>query len=190
MATVQGEKRQRTLAKLRGYLAGDTMSDTSTGKLEEILRRVERDEILAMLRRCGGERTKTARRLRISRSRLYRRLTALGIASHNAESAAPGIPSAASDAAPPAIPPNAPDAPPPVCATAPPETGAPLGESASSEVNLTEVLARVERAEIEAALRETLNQRAAAARKLGISRSSLYRRMDTLGIGADTPPVD
>ena len=47
--------------------------------LDEILESVEREAILAALRSTGGQRTRAAARMRISRSRLYRRLEALGI---------------------------------------------------------------------------------------------------------------
>jgi PAS domain S-box-containing protein len=47
--------------------------------LDEILESVEREAILSALRSTGGQRTRAAARMRISRSRLYRRLEALGI---------------------------------------------------------------------------------------------------------------
>ncbi|MCO6435593.1 MAG: hypothetical protein J5J06_00720 [Phycisphaerae bacterium] len=55
------------------------MENTGTGSLDEILTRIERREILAALERAQGQRTKAARMLGISRSRLYRRMEALGI---------------------------------------------------------------------------------------------------------------
>jgi DNA-binding NtrC family response regulator len=50
-----------------------------SGRLGDVLARVERREILSALRRTNGHRTLTARALGISRSRLYRRVEALGI---------------------------------------------------------------------------------------------------------------
>lgn len=47
--------------------------------LIEIVQRTERNAILKALRKCGGVRAKTARRLGISRSMLYRRMAALNI---------------------------------------------------------------------------------------------------------------
>ncbi|MFQ5413338.1 MAG: helix-turn-helix domain-containing protein [Phycisphaerae bacterium] len=47
--------------------------------LDSVLEDVERREILGALRRSAGQRTRAARVLRISRSRLYRRMDALGI---------------------------------------------------------------------------------------------------------------
>ena len=49
------------------------------GSLDIILSNVERKEILKALQRAGGRRTLAARMLGISRSRLYRRIEALGI---------------------------------------------------------------------------------------------------------------
>lgn len=49
------------------------------GSLDHILWNVERKEILKALQRTGGRRTLAARLLGISRSRLYRRMDALGI---------------------------------------------------------------------------------------------------------------
>lgn len=54
--------------------------DTSTGvSLDSAIRALERKEILSALGRTRGQRTLAARLLGISRSRLYRRLEALGI---------------------------------------------------------------------------------------------------------------
>jgi DNA-binding NtrC family response regulator len=47
--------------------------------LDEVLAAVERQAILAALRRSGGQRSRAARAIAISRSRLYRRMEALGI---------------------------------------------------------------------------------------------------------------
>ncbi len=49
------------------------------GPLDRILTTIERREILTALKRTGGQRTHAARLLGISRSRLYRRMEALGI---------------------------------------------------------------------------------------------------------------
>ena len=49
------------------------------GSLDHILSNVERKEIVKALQRAGGRRTLAARILGISRSRLYRRMDALGI---------------------------------------------------------------------------------------------------------------
>jgi PAS domain S-box-containing protein len=61
--------------------SGDGVPLTATdGKtLDQILQEVERRAILAALRSTGGRRTDAAARMGISRSRLYRRLEALGI---------------------------------------------------------------------------------------------------------------
>ncbi len=47
--------------------------------LDHVLASVERREIVAALRRAKGQRTLAARMLGISRSRLYRRMEALGV---------------------------------------------------------------------------------------------------------------
>ena len=49
------------------------------GSLDQILSTIERREILSALNRASGQRTLAARLLGISRSRLYRRMEALGI---------------------------------------------------------------------------------------------------------------
>lgn len=54
-------------------------SDTGDRPLDEVLTTIERREILAALRRANGQRTLAAQLLKISRSRLYRRMEALGI---------------------------------------------------------------------------------------------------------------
>jgi len=53
--------------------------EPSDSTLDGILQVVERREILAALRRARGQRAQAARELGISRSRLYRRMEALGI---------------------------------------------------------------------------------------------------------------
>jgi DNA-binding NtrC family response regulator len=50
-----------------------------SGSLDQILTTIEKREILGALRRSNGQRTLAARLLGISRSRLYRRMEALGI---------------------------------------------------------------------------------------------------------------
>lgn len=60
----------------RSDLIAGTSRDRS---LDEIMYAVERREILAALARAAGRRTKAAAYLGISRSRLYRRMEALGI---------------------------------------------------------------------------------------------------------------
>ena len=47
--------------------------------LDDVLASVERQAILTALRRAGGQRSQAARAMSISRSRLYRRMEALGI---------------------------------------------------------------------------------------------------------------
>lgn len=54
-------------------------SDEAEGYLDLVLVGVERREILRTLRECRGQRTKAAKILGISRSRLYRRMEVLGI---------------------------------------------------------------------------------------------------------------
>ena len=54
-------------------------SAEGTGSLDRILTTIERREILNALNRANGQRTLAARLLGISRSRLYRRMEALGI---------------------------------------------------------------------------------------------------------------
>ena len=49
------------------------------GSLDTILNTIERREIVSALRRTNGQRTLAAKELGISRSRLYRRMEALGI---------------------------------------------------------------------------------------------------------------
>lgn len=67
----------------RGWMesrpAPPTEGTDNMGPLDQILTTIERREILAALRRANGQRTLAARLLGISRSRLYRRMEALGI---------------------------------------------------------------------------------------------------------------
>lgn len=58
---------------------GDGAVDDGTGALDRILSTIERREIVNALSRANGQRTLAARLLGISRSRLYRRMEALGI---------------------------------------------------------------------------------------------------------------
>jgi len=53
--------------------------DSSMGPLDQMLTTIEKREILSALQRANGQRTLAARMLGISRSRLYRRMEALGI---------------------------------------------------------------------------------------------------------------
>ena len=61
--------------------AGEAATAVEDGEdiLDHILHRVEKREILGALRRSRGQRSRAARTLGISRSRLYRRMEALGI---------------------------------------------------------------------------------------------------------------
>ncbi|MCP4245650.1 MAG: PAS domain S-box protein [bacterium] len=54
-------------------------ADSADMPLDEILATVERRALLAALRRSNGQRSRAARQIGISRSRLYRRMEALGI---------------------------------------------------------------------------------------------------------------
>ena len=64
-----------------GPAGGDVLQETSSdmGSLDRILTSIEKREILAALKRANGQRTRAARMLGISRSRLYRRMETLGI---------------------------------------------------------------------------------------------------------------
>jgi transcriptional regulator of acetoin/glycerol metabolism len=57
--------------------------DERVGSLDRILTTIEKREILNALNRANGQRTLAARLLGISRSRLYRRMEALGIDPRN-----------------------------------------------------------------------------------------------------------
>ncbi len=54
-------------------------TEAGSRPLDEVLATIERREILNALQRADGQRTMAARLLGISRSRLYRRMEALGI---------------------------------------------------------------------------------------------------------------
>jgi len=54
-------------------------SEPVRGSLDTILNTIERREIVSALKRTNGQRTLAAKELGISRSRLYRRMEALGI---------------------------------------------------------------------------------------------------------------
>ena len=58
---------------------GQADSEAGNRPLDDVLSSIEKREILAALRRANGQRTLAAQLLRISRSRLYRRMEALGI---------------------------------------------------------------------------------------------------------------
>jgi DNA-binding NtrC family response regulator len=58
---------------------GTIVADAADSSLDDILATTERQQIVDALRRAGGQRASAARLLRISRSRLYRRMDALGI---------------------------------------------------------------------------------------------------------------
>lgn len=55
------------------------VTDPVGGSLDTILHTIERREIVSALKRTSGQRTLAAKELGISRSRLYRRMEALGI---------------------------------------------------------------------------------------------------------------
>lgn len=57
---------------------------------------------------------------------------------------------------------------------------------ASAMEPIEDLLRRVEREHVEEAMRRAKNNRAQAARLLGITRASLYRRLETLGLDADS----
>ena len=63
-----------------GERIGETVASAEgIGSLDRILTTIERREILNALNRANGQRTLAAKLLGISRSRLYRRMEALGI---------------------------------------------------------------------------------------------------------------
>ena len=68
-----------SLTQTQSYGTGEV----GARSLDEILSTIERREILGALRRANGQRTQAARLLGISRSRLYRRMEALGIDPRN-----------------------------------------------------------------------------------------------------------
>ena len=129
----------------------------TSGCLDDLLTRLERNEFLSALRKAGGQRSLAARRLGISRTKFYRRLEALGIDLHRSliDQVEPT----------------------PVEATS--EVGM---EEARTNQQLRESLADLERREILNALRRTGGHRTLTAKALGISRSRLYRRVEALGI--------
>ena len=63
--------------------AGGQSAGTGRGSLDQILTTIEKREILGALHRAHGQRTLAAKMLGISRSRLYRRMEALGIDPRN-----------------------------------------------------------------------------------------------------------
>ncbi|MGB0715987.1 MAG: helix-turn-helix domain-containing protein [Phycisphaerae bacterium] len=63
--------------------ASAPVSEVGNRPLDEVLEAIEKKEIEAALRLARGQRTLAARLLRISRSRLYRRMEALGIDTSN-----------------------------------------------------------------------------------------------------------
>ncbi len=62
---------------------------TNSQSLDVRLAALERQTILSALQQAGGQRTEAARRLGVSRSRLYRRMEALGILTHKTPGDAP-----------------------------------------------------------------------------------------------------
>lgn len=79
-----GSGPQLKAADLPGLIRGETIelnehAEQSDMPLDEVLAAVERRAILSALRRAGGQRSQAARSIAISRSRLYRRMEALGI---------------------------------------------------------------------------------------------------------------
>jgi len=65
-----------------GQFGGDNVGSAAEavrGSLDTILNTIERREIVSALKRTNGQRTLAAKELGISRSRLYRRMEALGI---------------------------------------------------------------------------------------------------------------
>ncbi|MFQ5462677.1 MAG: helix-turn-helix domain-containing protein [Phycisphaerae bacterium] len=62
-----------------GRSSSATSTEVGNRSLDRVLEAIERREIEAALRLAKGQRTLAARLLRISRSRLYRRMESLGI---------------------------------------------------------------------------------------------------------------
>lgn len=60
-------------------VGGSVNGDGNIGALDRILSTIERREIVTALSRAKGQRTLAAKMLGISRSRLYRRMDALGV---------------------------------------------------------------------------------------------------------------
>jgi len=76
----RGFSGRRRIVAQTGPIGADVLaSAVGSRSLDEVLSAVERREILAALARACGQRTKAANLLGISRSRLYRRMEALGI---------------------------------------------------------------------------------------------------------------
>jgi len=69
----------RVLRRVGGRRSDVLVGAAGNRSLDDVLFAVERREILAALARAMGQRTKAAELLGISRSRLYRRMEALGI---------------------------------------------------------------------------------------------------------------
>lgn len=63
-------------------------SEAGDRPLDDVLACIEKREIMAALEKADGQRTLAARMLKISRSRLYRRMEALGINPRLAQSQA------------------------------------------------------------------------------------------------------
>jgi len=62
-----------------GFAEDESQAGACGGSLDRILTTIERREIVNALRQANGQRTRAARLLGISRSRLYRRMEALGV---------------------------------------------------------------------------------------------------------------
>ncbi len=83
-AMAMGIGKELGAADLPGLVRGDTVElhngiEQPDLPLDDVLASVERQAILVALRRTGGQRSQAARAMSISRSRLYRRMEALGI---------------------------------------------------------------------------------------------------------------
>ena len=83
-AIAMGTAKELCAADLPSPVRGDTIElhngvEQPDLPLDDVLASVERQAILAALRRAGGQRSQAARAMSISRSRLYRRMEALGI---------------------------------------------------------------------------------------------------------------
>jgi len=72
-----GDADTRSAAATQPAASGVSSGQPET--LDAILARVEKEAILAALHRCEGQRSQAAKSMGISRSRLYRRMEALGI---------------------------------------------------------------------------------------------------------------
>lgn len=80
-ATAQALVDHSQMAQAHATAAGGSRTSTEAHpqKLDSVLERVEKELILKALRDAGWHRNKAATRMGISRSRLYRRMEALGI---------------------------------------------------------------------------------------------------------------